>query len=154
MANQSRAELDKQNQEDHEMILALKDKLELLTDELHTTEQHLEESIHSHGETTAQLAVHEKLTAQHKLLKHIFYGVVLLVMGMWSLVFVGWLTGQQSIEREMAFFERIILVFIGIVGGAVSSFFDVRNFTLPSSRNGNGNGNGNGSRSKKPEDTE
>ena len=49
---------------------------------------------------------------------------------MWILVFVGWITGQEAIEREMAFFERIILVFIGIVGGAISSFFDVRNFTL------------------------
>ena len=36
----------------------------------------------------------------------------------------------------MAFFERIILVFIGIVGGAVSSFFDVRNFTIQGKRNG------------------
>ena len=56
------------------------------------------------------------------------------------LVGVGWSTGQTTIEREMAFFERIILVFIGIVGGAVSSFFDVRNFTL-SGKGGNGNGN-------------
>ena len=76
---------------------------------------------------------------------------ILLVVCMWSLVFVGWVTNQTSIEREMAFFERIILVFIGIVGGAVSSFFDVRNFTVS---NGNGNGNGNNPRGKKAEDTE
>ena len=64
---------------------------------------------------------------------------------------MGWFTQQESIEREMAFFERIILVLIGIVGGAISSFFDVRNFTL-NSING-GNGNGNGGDSKKPDDT-
>ena len=57
---------------------------------------------------------------------------------------------RTSIEREMAFFERIILVFIGIVGGAISSFFDVRNFALSSVKSPNGNGNGN----QKPRDTD
>jgi len=50
----------------------------------------------------------------------------------------------------MAFFERIILVFIGIVGGAVSSFFDVRNFTI--GRNGNNNVNGNNNKPAKDTD--
>ena len=38
----------------------------------------------------------------------------------------------------MAFFERILIVLIGIVGGAVNSFFDIRNFTI--STNGAKNG--------------
>ena len=144
-------QLEKEATDDHELILSLKDKLEALTDELHTTERHLEDSLTHHNETATQLAVHEKLNAQHKLLRSIFAGVILLVVCMWSLVFVGWVTNQTSIEREMAFFERIILVFIGIVGGDVSSFLDVRNFTVS---NGNVNGNGNNTRGKKPDDTE
>ena len=129
---------------DHEMILLLKKEL----GEVHNQ---LEVSKADHHDTIEQLALHEKISAQQTLLKHIFYGVVSLIICMWSLVFVGWFTQQESIEREMAFFERIILVLIGIVGGAISSFFDVRNFTL-NSING-GNGNGNGGDSKKPDDT-
>ena len=118
---------------DHEMILLLKTEIEKLNTQLATSEE-------NHNETSEQLSIHEKLSAQHALLRHIFSGVIVLVICMWTLVFVGWVTGQEAIEREMAFFERIILVFIGIVGGAISSFFDVRNFTLaPANKNGNGN---------------
>ena len=128
---------------DHEMILLLKTEIEKLTTQLTRSEE-------DHNETSEQLSIHEKLSAQHALLRHIFSGVIVLVICMWTLVFVGWVTGQEAIEREMAFFERIILVFIGIVGGAISSFFDVRNFTLaPTTKNGNGN-NKNG----KPKDTD
>ena len=129
---------------DHEMILLLKKELGEVHNQLEATKA-------DHHDTIEQLALHEKISAQQTLLKHIFYGVVSLIICMWSLVFVGWFTQQESIEREMAFFERIILVLIGIVGGAISSFFDVRNFTL-SSANGT-NGNGNGGDSKKPDDT-
>jgi len=129
---------------DHEMILLLKKEIEDLSSQL-------TESKSDHHDTSEQLAIHEKLSAQHGLLKHIFFGVVLLVMCMWTLVFVGWATGQEAIEREMAFFERIILVFIGIVGGAVSSFFDVRNFTINTNKNGNNINNGN---NKKTADTD
>ena len=126
---------------DHEMILLLKTEIEKLNTQLATSEE-------NHNETSEQLSIHEKLSAQHALLRHIFSGVIILVICMWTLVFVGWVTGQEAIEREMAFFERIILVFIGIVGGAISSFFDVRNFTLaPTNKNGNGNNN-------KPKDTD
>ena len=128
---------------DHEMILLLKTEIEKLTTQLTRSEE-------DHNETSEQLSIHEKLSAQHALLRHIFSGVIVLVICMWTLVFVGWVTGQEAIEREMAFFERIILVFIGIVGGAISSFFDVRNFTLaPTNKNGNGNGSNN-----KPKDTD
>ena len=126
---------------DHEMILLLKKEIENLSTQLLDSKT-------DHHDTSEQLAVHEKLSAQQTLLKHVFYGVVALVICMWSLVFVGWITGQEAIEREMAFFERIILVFTGIVGGAISSFFDVRNFTIDTK-----NKNGNGKSSKKPEDT-
>ena len=126
---------------DHEMILLLKTEIEKLNIQLATSEE-------NHSETSEQLSIHEKLSAQHALLRHIFSGVIVLVICMWTLVFVGWVTGQEAIEREMAFFERIILVFIGIVGGAISSFFDVRNFTLaPVTKNGK-NGN------NKPKDTD
>ena len=115
-------------QQDHELILTLKQQIEDLTAHITVTERSL-------GDTSEQLAIHEKLSAQHTILSHIFYGVLGLIIMMGVLVIVGWITKQTTIEREMAFFERIILVFIGIVGGAVSSFFDVRNFTI-SKQNG------------------
>ena len=116
-------------QQDHELILTLKKQIEELTKHISITERNL-------GDTSEQLAIHEKLSAQHTILSSIFYGVLTLIIMMGVLVIVGWVTKQTTIEREMAFFERIILVFIGIVGGAVSSFFDVRNFTI-NKQNGN-----------------
>ena len=138
-------EFDDNIESDHELILLLKKEIEELTVHIGQTEQNLISSEQNLHETSEQLSIHEKLSAQHALLRHIFSGVIILVICMWTLVFVGWVTGQEAIEREMAFFERIILVFIGIVGGAISSFFDVRNFTLaPVTKNGkNGNGNNN-----------
>ena len=132
---------------DHEMI-------ELLKKEISTLNTDLQESKQSYRESAEALALHEKVSAQQTLLKHVFSGLIGLVLCMWSLVFVGWFTGQQTIEREMAFFERIILVFIGIVGGAVSSFFDVRNFALSSVKSPNGNGYSNGNGNGKPKDTD
>ena len=117
--------------QDHELILTLKKQIEDLTSHITITERDL-------GDTSEQLAIHEKLSAQHTILRHIFYGVITLILMMGILVIIGWITKQTTIEREMAFFERIILVFIGIVGGAVSSFFDVRNFTI-SKQNGKNN---------------
>ena len=118
-------------QQDHELILILKKQIEELTAHINVTERDL-------GDTSEQLAIHEKLSAQHTILSSIFYGVLTLIIMMGVLVVVGWVTKQTTIEREMAFFERIILVFIGIVGGAVSSFFDVRNFTV-NKQNGKNN---------------
>ena len=118
-------------QQDHELILTLKKQIEELTNHISITERNL-------GDTSEQLAIHEKLSAQHTILSSIFYGVLTLIIMMGVLVIVGWVTKQTTIEREMAFFERIILVFIGIVGGAVSSFFDVRNFTV-NKQNGKNN---------------
>ena len=141
--------LEQQVESDHEMILLLKKEIEDLTEHISATEQNLSHSEQDLHDTAEQLAIHEKLSAQHTILSSIFYGVLGLIVMMGVLVIVGWVTKQTTIEREMAFFERIILVFIGIVGGAVSSFFDVRNFTI--SRNNNSN---NGSSSKPTKDTD
>jgi hypothetical protein len=137
---------------DHEMILLLKAKIEDLTDHISATEKDLSYSEQNLHDTAEQLAIHEKLSAQHTILRSIFHGVLGLIVMMGVLVIVGWTTKQTTIEREMAFFERIILVFIGIVGGAVSSFFDVRNFTISSANNRNNN-NTNGN-SKPTKDTD
>ena len=126
-----------ENETDHELILTLKQEIEDLTKNITRTEKNLSSSEKSLGDTAEQLALHEKLSAQHTILSHIFYGVIGLIMLMGVLVIVGWITKQTTVEREMAFFERIILVLIGIVGGAVSSFFDVRNFTISKQPNGN-----------------
>ena len=124
---------------DHELILLLKKEIEELTTHAIEVEDRLELSQSNHMDTSQQLAMHEKLSAQHGILNSVFWGVISLIMMMGVLVLVGWFTKQTTIEREMAFFERILLVLIGIVGGAVSSFFDIRNCTI-SGRNGNGNG--------------
>ena len=124
---------------DHDLILLLKKEIEELTSHALEVEDRLEVSQENYRDSSEQLALHEKLAAQHGILKWIFFGVVGLVVMMGCLVFWGWHTKQTTIEREMAFFERILLVLIGIVGGAVSSFFDIRNFTITGSRNGNGN---------------
>ena len=114
-------ELDKELAEsDHEIILHLKDQI----DDLHKDVQH--------GES--QLALHEKIAAQNQLLIYIFLGLIFTIIMMAVLVVIGWVTKQTTVERELAFFERIILVLIGIVGGAVSSFFDVRDLKLTNSR--------------------
>ena len=133
---------------DHELILLLKKEIEELKNDVSQTEQTLSHSEKDLHDTAEQLAIHEKLSAQHTILSQIFYGVLGLIAMMGVLVLVGWITKQTTVEREMAFFERIILVLIGIVGGAVSSFFDVRNFTI--SRNNNNNG----SNSKPTKDTD
>lgn len=121
---------------DHELILTLQKEIEDLTKHITTTEKNLSYSEQNLHDTSEQLAIHEKLSAQHGILKSVFWGVITLILMMGVLVLVGWFTKQTTIEREMAFFERILLVLIGIVGGAVSSFFDVRNFTI-SKNNGN-----------------
>ena len=135
-------DLEAQVESDHELILLLKKEIEDLTVHIHEAEKNLGASQQDLHDTSEQLAVHEKLSAQHTILQHIFYGVLSLIVMMGVLVGIGWLTGQTTIEREMAFFERIILVFIGIVGGAVSSFFDVRNFTISSKNGNNGSSKG------------
>ena len=140
--------LEQQVESDHEMILLLKKEIEDLTEHISATEKNLSHSEQDLHDTAEQLAIHEKLSAQHTILSAIFYGVLGLIAMMGVLVIVGWVTKQTTVEREMAFFERIILVLIGIVGGAVSSFFDVRNFTI--SRNNNNNG----SNSKPTKDTD
>ena len=132
--------IDAKNLADHELIQSLRKEITQLSNREDRLEKQLIETQTSYGEASEQLALHEKLTAQHGILKHVFYGVISLIFMMGLIVFWGWHTGQTTIEREMAFFERILLVLIGIVGGAVSSFFDIRNFTI--SKNGNGNGNG------------
>ena len=114
-------ELDKELAEsDHEIILHLKDQI----DDLHKDVQH--------GES--QLALHEKIAAQNQLLIYIFLGLIFTIVMMAVLVVIGWVTKQTTVERELAFFERIILMLIGIVGGAVSSFFDVRDLKITNSR--------------------
>ena len=138
---------------DHELILLLKKEIEELTSHAIDVEDRLEHSQSSHMDTSQQLAMHEKLSAQHGILSSVFWGVISLIMMMGVLVLIGWFTKQTTIEREMAFFERILLVLIGIVGGAVSSFFDIRNFTI-SGRNGNGNGNSPPAKSSNPKDTD
>ena len=89
---------------DHELILLLKQQIEELTSHTIEVENRLEVSQENYRDSTEQLAMHEKLSAQHGILRSVFFGVVGLVAMMGILVVVGWLSGQTTIEREMAFF--------------------------------------------------
>ena len=67
---------------DHELILLLKKEIEELTSHALDVEDRLEVSQENYQESSEQLALHEKLSAQHGILKWIFFGVIGLVMMM------------------------------------------------------------------------
>ena len=83
---------------DHEIILTLKQQIEDLTEHIATTEQTLSHSEQDLHDTAEQLAIHEKLSAQHTILSQIFYGVLGLIAMMGVLVIIGWVTKQTTVE--------------------------------------------------------
>ena len=64
-----------------------------------------------------------------------FLGVLILVGGMVMMSVVSWWSpkGTIGIEKELAFFERLLLVMLGILSSAVVALYDSR---------GGGNGGG------------
>lgn len=61
-------------------------------------------------------------------------GVILLIGSMVAMSIVSWWSpkGTIGIEKELAFFERLLLVLLGILGSATVALYD--------QRAGNGNG--------------
>ena len=75
---------------------------------------------------------HERLTktqGQISVVRMVFMGVILLIGGMVMMSVVSWWSPKVStgIEKELAFFERLLLVLLGILGSATVALYDQRN---------------------------
>jgi len=105
---------------DHEVILKLETQVQGLMVNLDRTEKENEKL----AKTQGQISV----------VRLVFLGVLILVGCMVAMSVVSWWSpkGTVGIEKELAFFERLLLVMLGILSSAVVALYDQR------SANGNG----------------
>ena len=105
---------------DHEVILILETQVQELMANLTKTERQNERLTKTQG--------------QISVVRMVFMGVILLIGGMVGMSIVSWSSPKVAvgIEKELAFFERLLLVLLGILGSATVALYD--------QRNGNGNG--------------
>jgi hypothetical protein len=105
---------------DHEVILKLETQVQGLMVNLDRTEKENEKL----AKTQGQISV----------VRLVFLGVLILVGGMVMMSVVSWWSpkGTVGIEKELAFFERLLLVMLGILSSAGVALYDQR------SANGNG----------------
>ena len=106
---------------DHEVILILEKQVTDLLNNLAKSE---------HENATLL-----KMQGQISVVRLVFIGVMALVGGMVLMSVVSWWSpkGTIGIEKELAFFERLLLVMLGILSSAVVALYDSR---------GSGSGNG------------
>ena len=99
---------------DHEVILILEKQVTALNSSLHKSEIHNATLMKTQG----QIAV----------VRLVFIGVLTLVGGMVMMSVVSWWSPKVStgIEKELAFFERLLLVMLGILSSAVVALYDQR----------------------------
>ena len=105
---------------DHEVILKLETQVQGLMVNLDRTEKENEKLTKTQG--------------QISVVRLVFLGVLVLVGCMVAMSVVSWWSpkGTVGIEKELAFFERLLLVMLGILSSAVVALYDQR------SSNGNG----------------
>ena len=105
---------------DHEVILILETQVQELMANLTKTERQNERLTKTQG--------------QISVVRMVFMGVIMLIGSMVGMSIVSWWSPKVSvgIEKELAFFERLLLVLLGILGSATVALYD--------QRNGNGNG--------------
>jgi len=105
---------------DHEVILILESQVQNLLANLDKTEKQNERLTKTQG--------------QISVVRMVFMGVILLIGSMVAMSIVSWWSpkGTIGIEKELAFFERLLLVLLGILGSATVALYD--------QRAGNGNG--------------
>ena len=105
---------------DHEVILILETQVQELMANLTKTERQNERLTKTQG--------------QISVVRMVFMGVIMLIGSMVGISIVSWGAPKVSvgIEKELAFFERLLLVLLGILGSATVALYD--------QRNGNGNG--------------
>ena len=106
---------------DHEVILILESQVQNLLTNLDKTEKQNERLTKTQG--------------QISVVRMVFMGVILLIGGMVMMSVISWWSPKVTvgIEKELAFFERLLLVLLGILGSATVALYDQRN-------GGNGNG--------------
>ena len=70
-----------------------------------------------------------KTQGQISVVRMVFMGVILLIGGMVMMSVISWWSPKVStgIEKELAFFERLLLVLLGILGSATVALYDQRN---------------------------
>jgi len=100
---------------DHEVILILETQVQDLMKNLDKTEQKNERLTKTQG--------------QISVVRLVFTGVLILVGCMVAMSIVSWWSpkGTIGIEKELAFFERLLLVMLGILSSAVVALYDQRN---------------------------
>ena len=105
---------------DHEVILILEQQVLNLMANLSKTEKQNERLTKTQG--------------QISVVRMVFMGVICLIGGMVMMSIVSWWSPKVTvgIEKELAFFERLLLVLLGILGSATVALYD--------QRNGNGGG--------------
>lgn len=99
---------------DHEVILILEEQVTELNNHLRTSE--------------IQNANLMKTQGQISVVRLVFIGVIILVGCMVMMSVVSWWSpkGTVGIEKELAFFERLLLVMLGILSSAVVALYDQR----------------------------
>ncbi len=107
---------------DHEVILILESQVQGLMTNLTKTEKQNERLTKTQG--------------QISVVRMVFMGVILLIGGMVMMSVISWWSPKVStgIEKELAFFERLLLVLLGILGSATVALYDQRS----NGKDGNG----------------
>ena len=102
---------------DHEVILILEDQVTDLAKNLASSEK--------------DNAFLMKTQGQISVVRLVFVGVIILVGCMVGMSIISWWSpkGTIGIEKELAFFERLLLVMLGILSSAVVALYDQRNST-------------------------
>ncbi|MBR52272.1 hypothetical protein CMK19_00710 [Candidatus Poribacteria bacterium] len=113
---------------DHEVVLMLEEQ----TVSQEKAIRDLRESLDRTERENANLL---KLQGQVAVVRLVFVGVLVLIGCMVGMSVISWWSpkGTTGIEKELAFFERLLLVLLGILSSAVVALYDSR---------GNGNGGG------------
>lgn len=99
---------------DHEVILILEQQVQGLMASLTKTEKQNERLTKTQG--------------QISVVRMVFMGVIMLIGGMVGMSVISWWSPKVTtgIEKELAFFERLLLVLLGILGSATVALYDQR----------------------------
>ena len=100
---------------DHEVILILETQVQDLIKNLDKSQRQNSNLLKTQG--------------QISVVRLVFIGVLILVGCMVCMSVVSWWSpkGTIGIEKELAFFERLLLVLLGILSSAVVALYDQRN---------------------------
>jgi hypothetical protein len=99
---------------DHEVILILEEQVTDLAKNLNASEKENANLLKTQG--------------QISVVRLVFIGVLILVGCMVMMSVISWWSpkGTVGIEKELAFFERLLLVMLGILSSAVVALYDQR----------------------------